>query len=283
MTTHELQQQEYSRERIELIKKTVCPSGIDDMSFELFLEQCRRSGLDPLKKQMFCVKRNQKVGRDQWVTKFEAQPAEAGMLARAERFPDFCGITAEAVYEKDDCNISPGSGEVHHVFCPGDRGKLLGAWARVRRTNRDPVVRFLRLSDYAQDNPMWSSKGETMIVKCARVAVLRVSFPEAFGGLYINEEMPPSAPASSLVEVIEESRPAKLIEKKEPSYSDFTEDEKIAYWRKEIASAKHIQILNTVGKSLKQQEPSADSAIRTAVRAEYSAKFDELAKGGANG
>ncbi len=181
----------------ELVKKTVCPPGISDAEFLLFQEQCKRSGLDPLKKQIFCVERKAKVG-DEWVKKYDAQPAEAGMLARAEMFADYRGITAEAVYTDDDCMVDAGAGVVVHRFKPAGRGKLLGAWACVRREGRTPVVRFLKLEDYIQKgrdgNPlsMWGRIPETMIVKCARVAVLRVVFPEAFGGLYIPEELPPA-------------------------------------------------------------------------------------------
>ncbi|MBN1206587.1 MAG: recombinase RecT, partial [Myxococcaceae bacterium] len=88
-------QSPWSRERVELIKRTICPKGIGDDEFALFIEQCKRSGLDPLLKEAFCVGRRQNAGsreRPHWVTRYEFQPSEAGMLARAERFPDFKGI-----------------------------------------------------------------------------------------------------------------------------------------------------------------------------------------------
>src|SRR5690606_16419062 len=135
---------EWTPERIELIKRTVCPKGITDDELQLFIEQCRRSGMDPLLKEAFCVPRRKNIGtkdRPNWVETREFQPSEAGMLSRAERFDDFKGITASAVYEKDECRVDAGDGSVHHTYSPGkDRGQLLGAWARVLRTEKTPTV-----------------------------------------------------------------------------------------------------------------------------------------------
>lgn len=181
---------QWTRERVDLIKRTICPKGIRDDAFALFIEQCKRSGMDPLLKEAFCVPRRQKVG-DNWVEMHVFQPAESGMLARAERFPDFKGIQASAVYAEDDIIVDQGEGVVRHSFNPARRkGQLAGAWARVVREHKLPVVVWLDFQGYVQQTPLWSKIPTTMIEKCARVAALRKAYPEAFGGLYIAEEMP---------------------------------------------------------------------------------------------
>lgn len=184
----------WSKERAELVRRTICPKGISEDEFALFVEQCKRSGLDPLLKEAFCVARRQNVGnreRPNWVTKYEFQPSEAGMLARAERFPDFRGIQASAVFAEDDILVNQGKGEVHHTFNPAKRkGALVGAWSRVVRDNKLPVVVWLDFSGYVQQTPLWAKIPSNMIEKCARVAALRKAYPEAFGGLYVREEMP---------------------------------------------------------------------------------------------
>ncbi len=187
-------QSPWSRERVELIKRTICPKGIGEDEFALFIEQCKRSGLDPLLKEAFCVGRRQNTGsreRPNWVTRYEFQPSEAGMLARAERFPDFKGIQASAVYAEDEIIVDQGKGEVVHRFNPAKRkGALVGAWARVVREGKLPVVVWLDFAGYVQQTPLWAKIPTTMIEKCARVAALRKAYPEAFGGLYVREEMP---------------------------------------------------------------------------------------------
>jgi phage recombination protein Bet len=197
---------QWNPERVELIRRTICPRGIGDDEFALFIEQCKRSGLDPLLKEAFCVARRQNVGnreRPNWVARHEFQPSEAGMLARAERFPDFRGIQASAVYAEDEIIVDQGKGEVVHRFNPAKRkGSLVGAWARVVRDAKLPVVVWLDFAGYVQQTPLWAKIPTTMIEKCARVAALRKAYPEAFGGLYVREEMPaeefdaPSEPAA---------------------------------------------------------------------------------------
>lgn len=191
------QQGTWSRERAELVRRTICPKGISEDEFALFIEQCKRSGLDPLLKEAFCVARRQNVGnreRPNWVTKYEFQPSEAGMLARAERFPDFRGIQASAVFAEDEIIVDQGKGEVVHRFNPAKRkGALVGAWSRVVRDGKLPVVVWLDFSGYVQQTPLWAKIPTTMIEKCARVAALRKAYPEAFGGLYVREEMPADA------------------------------------------------------------------------------------------
>ena len=185
---------QWSHERVELIRRTICPKGIGEDEFALFIEQCKRSGLDPLLKEAFCVARRQNAGnRDKpnWVTRYEFQPSEAGMLARAERFPDFKGIQASAVYAEDEIIVDQGKGEVVHRFNPAKRkGSLVGAWSRVVRDGKLPVVVWLDFAGYVQQTPLWAKIPTTMIEKCARVAALRKAYPEAFGGLYVREEMP---------------------------------------------------------------------------------------------
>jgi len=184
----------WTPERAELVRRTICPKGISEDEFLLFMEQCRRSGLDPLLKEAFCVARRLNIGnreRPNWVTKHEFQPSEAGMLARAERFSDFRGIHASAVFAEDEISLDQGKGEVVHRFNPAKRkGALVGAWARVVRDGKLPVVVWLDFSGYVQTTPLWAKIPTTMIEKCARVAALRKAYPEAFGGLYVREEMP---------------------------------------------------------------------------------------------
>lgn len=182
----------WTRERVDLVKKTVCPAGIPDADFMLFIEQCKRSGLDPLLKEAFCVKRRQNIGtkeRPNWIEKFEFQPAETGFLARAERFPDFKGVTAAAVWSGDEAEIDAGAGTVKHTFKPtAKRGVLLGAWGKVERKSKTPIVVWLDIMGYQQQTPLWGKMAPTMIEKCARVAVLRKAYPSALGGLYIDGE-----------------------------------------------------------------------------------------------
>lgn len=226
----------WTQDKIDLIKRQICPSGITNDELSMFIEQCKRSGLDPLLKQAFCVPRRKKIvdanNVERWITVHEFQPAEAGMLARAARFPDFAGVMAGAVFTKDECKINAGDGTVHHVYSPiGDRGELVGAWARLLRHGKAPIVVWLKLGAYVQTTSKgdpfgrWLTDPAIMMEKCARVATLRKAYPEDFGGLYIPEEMPleegggvivdaaPAKPTTAPVATMTEAVKGKLTAK----------------------------------------------------------------------
>lgn len=177
-----------------VIKASICPKGISDDEFTLFLEQSKRSGLDPLLRQAFCVPRRFNAGnreRPDWKTKHEFQPSESGMLARAEQFPGYEGITAAEVYAEDPISLDYGTGTVQHVVNPAKRkGALVGAWARVQRAGKVPTLVWVDFDAAKQDSPLWGKMPAVMVRKAARVAALRTAYPESFGGLYVAGERP---------------------------------------------------------------------------------------------
>lgn len=195
----------WTQERIDLIKKEVCPKGISNDEFSVFLAQCKRTGLDPLIKEAFCTPRKENIGsRDnpKWITRHTFVPGHDGMLARADRFDDFRGIRGAAVYSKDVfCIKEAETTTVVHEWNPiADRGELIGAWSVALRAGRQYPIEWILFEEYRDDrSALWREKPQTMLVKCARVAALRRAYPNAFGAIYIKEEMtkhePDEAPA----------------------------------------------------------------------------------------
>lgn len=180
---------------VETIKHTVCPKGIPDNEFKLFILKCQASGMNPLLGEAFCVERNIKVGgtRDQpiWGKAFVFTPGEQGMEGRADDFPDYRGLRAAVVCAKDKIVIDPSIGEVSHQYNPAeDRGRILGAWAIAYRDGRKTPVEFCKLEEYIDaKNPKWAGSPHTMIVKCARAAALRRAYPNKFDGIFVREEL----------------------------------------------------------------------------------------------
>lgn len=118
--------------------------------------------------------------------------------------PQFSLITGEAAFNKRAENAKEFDGIEYGIIVSGENGemeipgeviptghKLVGGWARVHRKDRQfPMYDRLDVVKYTPKytNPFWSDNPAHQIAKCARVAVLRRTFPTMLGGLYIQEE-----------------------------------------------------------------------------------------------
>ncbi len=206
---------------LDLIAKTVCPTGIPSGEFKLFIARCQASGMNPLLNEAFCVPRNVNIGTKhapQWIKQYVFQASEAGMEARADDFPEFRGLRASAVYQKDKIVIDSSTGEVSHQFSPTeDRGRLIGAYAVAYREGRKTPVEYVRLEEYVDaTNPQWAMRPATMIVKVARAAALRRAFPNHFGGVYEPAEFAEGAdrePTPAQAELANRDTTDKLAER----------------------------------------------------------------------
>jgi phage recombination protein Bet len=197
----------WNAERVELIKRTIMPPGATNDEFAVFLAQCQRTQMDPLIGEAYCVPRSVQVstgkkdgrGYDikEYVTKNVFQLGEQGMEARADRFEDFRGLSFAAYHANDKILVNKSAGTVTHEYSPVEknRGELVGAWAIVERVGRRPTVVDIKLSERIQKKSngdimaSWRNP-QTMIEKCARMAALRLAYPNTYGGLYIEGEFP---------------------------------------------------------------------------------------------
>lgn len=172
----------FSAEDVALIKETVC-KGATDTEFKLFMNQCRTTGLNPLARQVFAVKRwDQAAGRDV----MSIQVSIDGFRLIAERTGKYAGQTAPE-------------------WC-GEDGVWKDVWlsskppsaARVgilRSDFKEPCWGVARFDAYAQRKKdqsltmMWIKMGDVMIAKCAESLALRKTFPQELSGLYTSDEM----------------------------------------------------------------------------------------------
>lgn len=190
---------EWPRALVDAVRVACCPKDIPDVEFLAFLKRCQASGLNPLIGEAHCIPRNDKhKGRV-----YTFQPSAEGMRARAGKFPDFVSVDGGAVYEKDFADVDQGSGKVVHRFnAAALRGTLRGAWGRVTKKDAQSTVVWLPAGSRGGDSSFWTSDHGGQLRKCAIVAALRESYPVAFGGLYIAEEMGEAEPPVSKVDAV---------------------------------------------------------------------------------
>lgn len=184
LTKTTVQPDEFSREKIELIKKTVAQGATDD-ELELFIYQAKRTGLDPLSRQLHFVKRSKRVFKfGQWVDEGVAtiQTGIDGYRTIAARTSEYAG-NDDAVFDSED----------------GDHpGKATVTVYRMIAGQRVAFTASARWSEYVQTytkngvqetGTMWKKMPYLMLAKCAEALALRKAFPQELSGIYTNEEM----------------------------------------------------------------------------------------------
>ena len=159
---------EFNEQQVDLIKKTVAKGTTND-ELALFLYTCKRTGLDPLIKQIYAVKRNTKGG-----------PVMAIQT----------GIDGYRLIAERTGKYSPGK---EPLFKYDKDGKLFSATAYVNKMVGGAwheVAATAIMSEYNNaTNPIWIKMPHAMLSKCAESLVLRKAFPAEMGGVYTQEEM----------------------------------------------------------------------------------------------
>jgi phage recombination protein Bet len=191
----------FNEETVALIKSTIMPVNSTKNELELYLYQCKRTGLDPLTRQIYCIKNKDK---------FSIQSTIDGFRLVAERSGEYEGQTP-AMWCGED-------GEWKEVWL----GKIHPSAAKVgiyRKGFKEPMYAVARWESYVQQsykdgvqkvNYTWLKMGDLMLSKCAEALALRKAFPQELSGLYTHEEM-----AQAEAEVIEPEplKPIKPVKK----------------------------------------------------------------------
>lgn len=166
---------QFAPDKIDLIKRTLMPKGFGNNELDLFLHQAKRTGLDPLTRQIYAMDVK---------GKFSVQVSIDGFRLIAERSGKYAGQLGPFWCGKD--------GEWIDVWVEG-----VPAAAKVavlRSDFKEPLWAVARYQSYA-GGYMWQKMPDLMIAKVAEALALRRAFPQELSGLYTSDEMQQAATA----------------------------------------------------------------------------------------
>jgi phage recombination protein Bet len=181
--------------KLQLIKDTIA-KGTTDQELQLFLYTCQRTGLDPLAKQIYCIKRWDATLQREVAT---PQTSIDGYRLIADRTGNYAPGRAPTYEESEGGGIFSATAYVMKW--------VRGTWHEVSATAY--WNEYVQTKKGGQLMHMWATKPRVMLGKCAETLALRRAFPAELSGIYTNEEMPEPEQQPSYLD----TRTGEIVEK----------------------------------------------------------------------
>jgi len=164
----------FSKEKVELIKRTVAKGATDD-ELQIFMHQAKKTGLDPLAKQIYFQKYKTKEGpRMSIITGID------GYRLVAHRTGTYAGVDPTKFEgEKFEGEVNVPVVATVTVY-------------KIVQGHRCPFTASARWDQYYPGGKlafMWRKMPHLMLEKCAEALALRKAFPAELSGVYTAEEM----------------------------------------------------------------------------------------------
>jgi len=201
-TPSPLRPRDYDPAQLALIRRTVAADTTAD-EFNMFIEIAKRAGLDPFRRQLYCIVYSKDKPDKRKVTFITGID---GFRAVAARNKDYRPDDEEALIVYDDEAKNPETNPLGIVKATVKAHKMApsGEWFPVSGTaywsefaplkdewawNDEKGKRLPTGRITLDPSSNWYKMGRVMICKCAEAQALRKGWPEDLSGIYSPEEM----------------------------------------------------------------------------------------------
>lgn len=165
-----------TRGEIATLKQTLTPQGINDAQFNLYIQTCAASGLNPFLGHIYAIPYNGKM---------DIQISVEGIHYRARKHPEYLTASAEVIGENEvenfEAELQDGEFKItkHKIALP-IRGKAVAAYAIAKRKDAPDQVIFMDRSEVEHlekgRNPLWKSNFNDMFKKHVMKRALKAQF-----------------------------------------------------------------------------------------------------------
>jgi phage recombination protein Bet len=159
----------WTPEQTQLISSTIAP-GCSGDELKLFAYACQRTGLDPFSRQIYAIKRGNKMTIQAGIDGLRSIAERSGQLDGSETY--WCG--ADGAWQDVWLGNTPPAAAKTIIHRKGSNHAFTG------------VARF---ADYNAGQGLWSKMPAAMIAKCSEALALRKAFPANLSGVYTTDEM----------------------------------------------------------------------------------------------
>lgn len=198
--------------QLDLLRRMLVPDNVTDDEFALFVAVANHSGLDPLRRQIYCQKRAGKLVVLTGIDGYRAIAARTGVYAGSD----------DAIFEGN-----PVRTKQLHPLAPGRATvtvyKIVGGI-------RCPFTATARWDEYVppannNQDQMWRKMPFNQLSKCAEALALRKAFPEETAGVFVEDAFADAGARTIEPDEPEKSREQLLAER----YQALALNDKVEY------------------------------------------------------